>query len=177
MSRYTLEDVRREYDRLDRLCGVDTRGIELKVSKRASKRYGSCRSTHNVPERITITDFILDCEEAFWDVIRHEYAHALVMLRYPRERHGHDAVWKAACREVGCHPSASNRSPEADALARTRAERRINYVISCRTCGHIWQYMRKPKYIRMLETGRPTKARCPYCGGRQFSISTRRKDL
>ena len=28
---HTLEEVRREYDRLDRLVGVDTSGIELKI--------------------------------------------------------------------------------------------------------------------------------------------------
>ncbi len=174
MSLYTLEDVRREYDRLDGLCGVDTRGIELKVSKRASKRYGSCRSTRNVPETIYITDFIFDCEQAFWDVIRHEYAHALVMLRYPREHHGHDAVWKAACREVGCVPCAVSRDPAAEEKAQKKTEKRIHYVITCRSCGHMWQYMRKPKYLSLMEKGRPIFIRCPYCGGGGFDTETRR---
>ena len=30
---YTLEDVRNEYDRLDKMLGIDTSKIELKVSK------------------------------------------------------------------------------------------------------------------------------------------------
>lgn len=41
---HSLEEVRAEYDRLDRLCGVDTSGIELKISKRAVKQLGSFRS-------------------------------------------------------------------------------------------------------------------------------------
>ena len=30
---YTLEDVRKEYDRLDALLGIDTKNVELKISK------------------------------------------------------------------------------------------------------------------------------------------------
>lgn len=40
---HSLEEVRAEYDRLDRLCGLDTSGIELKISKRAVKQLGSFR--------------------------------------------------------------------------------------------------------------------------------------
>lgn len=42
----------------------------------------------------------LECEEQFWDTIRHEYAHALVTLR-DGKLHRHDGVWKSACCEVG----------------------------------------------------------------------------
>ena len=99
---HTLDDVRREYDRLDALCGVDTTQVALRISKRATKRLGSCKYVGNAVESVTISDFVLDAaDEVFYDTIRHEYAHALVKLRFPRERHGHDARWKAACLEVG----------------------------------------------------------------------------
>ena len=38
---HTIQEVRAEYDRLDRLCGVDTSGIEIAISRRSVKRLGS----------------------------------------------------------------------------------------------------------------------------------------
>ena len=94
---YSIEDIRKEYDRLDSLCGVDT----------SRKYYPTC---------IMITDFILTLEEEFWDIIRHEYAHALVTLR-DGIQHGHDNVWKQACLEVGCPPDVHTESEKAFDLA------------------------------------------------------------
>ena len=94
---HSLEEVRAEYDRLDRLFGVDTSGIELKISKRAVKQLGSFRSLRRGGIdglRITLSYLILEDDEQFWDTVRHEYAHAAVYLLHPGERHGHDRVWK-----------------------------------------------------------------------------------
>ena len=40
---HTLEEIRAEYDRLDRLCGVDTSGVEIVLSSRGVRRLGSFR--------------------------------------------------------------------------------------------------------------------------------------
>ena len=37
---HTLEDIRREYDRLDRLCGVDTRSIRLSNPQKSFSAWG-----------------------------------------------------------------------------------------------------------------------------------------
>jgi hypothetical protein len=113
-----LAAIRAEYDRLDARCGVDSRGVELAISARAVKRLGSFRP-RPVP-RITISALLLDDEAAFLDTIRHEYAHALVWLRAPGERHGHDALWRAACREVGCAPRATVAPSETQREAERR---------------------------------------------------------
>ena len=103
---HTLQEVRAEYDRLDRLVGIDTRGIELKISKRAVRQLGSFRSPKRGtgPLRITLSYLILDDDAQFWDTVRHEYAHAAVYLLHPGENHGHDRVWRDMCRLVGCDP-------------------------------------------------------------------------
>ena len=104
---HSLEEVRAEYDRLDRLCGLDTSGIELKISKRAVKQLGSFRSPHRGGIdglRITLSYLILEDDEQFWDTVRHEYAHAAVYLLHPGESHGPDKVWKDMCRRIGCSP-------------------------------------------------------------------------
>ena len=101
---HTLEEVRAEYDRLDRLLGIDTSEIELRVSKRAVRQLGSFR----VPTRgagrmrITLSALIFADDAQFWDTVRHEYAHAAVHLLHPGEKHGHDRVWKQMCAVVGC---------------------------------------------------------------------------
>ena len=38
-----VEKIRAEYDRLDRLLGIDTSGAEIVLSSRSVKRLGSCR--------------------------------------------------------------------------------------------------------------------------------------
>ena len=83
---HSLEEVRAEYDRLDRLCGVDTSRIELKISKRAVKQLGSFRCPRRGGKDglcITLSHLILEDDEQFWDTVRHEYAHAAVYLLNP----------------------------------------------------------------------------------------------
>ena len=140
---FSIEDIRREFDRLQR--GADTRGVRLSVSGRAVKRLGLFRP--GPPMQIVISSFVMEDEAQFWDTIRHEYAHALVHLRRPQERHGHDALWKAAAREVGCSPRATTAP---DAHARDEREKRAKYRLVCRGCGMETFYLREGKIIRLL---------------------------
>ena len=162
---YTLSDVRAEYDRLDTLCGVDSSGIALTVSKRAVKRLG-CFRPGAAPE-ISISAFVLEDDALFLDTIRHEYAHALVWLRHPGERHGHDAVWKSACREIGCSPRATLRAGEAQQNLR---EEKANWLLRCRGCGQETSYLREGKIVRLVRTGRSRRVTCTRCGGHRFEL-------
>ena len=64
--KYSIDDIRREYDRLDKLLGIDTRNITLSVSSRCVRRYGVCRyDKDRMPKEICITDFIMECEDSF----------------------------------------------------------------------------------------------------------------
>ena len=167
---HTLADIRSEYDRLDTLCGVDTSAVALKVSTRASKRLGSCKYVGSMVESVTISDFVMDAaDDVFYDTIRHEYAHALVKLRRPREKHGHDALWKAACREVGCTPErCSDPSLFPDVKAR-RAEA-YHYRLRCLGCGVTWDYKRMTKVLRLVERGASRYCTCPHCKGHRFVV-------
>ena len=122
---HSLEEVRAEYDRLDRLCGIDTSGIELKISKRAVKQLGSFRSPRRGGKdglRITLSYLILEDDEQFWDTVRHEYAHAAVYLLHPGERHGHDKVWKDMCAASGAVLSGSRRRRDRRRRAAARKQ-------------------------------------------------------
>ena len=162
---HDLAEIRAEYDRLDALCGVDTRHIRLEISRRARKRLGCYRETK--PPCISISAFVLEDDGRFWDTVRHEYAHALVAIRRPGERHAHDAVWKAACREVGCTPRATT---QPDAAERERREAEANYRVRCRGCGQESLYYRRGKIVELLERGRGSRVRCTRCGGRKFDL-------
>lgn len=167
---FTLEDVRREYHRLDGICGVDTSQIPVKISKRAIRRRGSCAYSGRGVKEIRLSDFIFnEPADLFYDTVRHEYAHAVVKLRHPTERHVHDAVWKAVCLEVGCNP---NRLTSTPAEVRSQREDKSKYVLTCKHCGVQWKFYRKTKLIKYLLAG-GNKLACTRCGHTDFELVRR----
>lgn len=170
---HTVEEIRAEYDRLDALCGVDTSGIPIVISKRMVKRLGCFRyprAAGGKPPQIAISALLLEADEPFWNTIRHEYAHAAVWLRHPGEDHGHDEVWKAVCREVGCTPKSIAPATE-DQAARRREKAR--YMVHCEGCGRETFYLRKGKVVELLLKGQGRRIRCTACGGNRFHLYTR----
>lgn len=172
---HTLEEVRREYDRLDKLIGIDTRGIELRISKRAVRQLGSFRCPARPgagPMKITLSALILDDDERFWDTARHEYAHAAVYILNPLEKHGHDKVWRDMCRRVGCSPK--RLAPDSGRAAELRQEK-IKYIIRCQRCGKECGYIRRGKAVDMMMSGRRRFLRCSACGSNKLVLLVKDK--
>ncbi|MGN0983181.1 MAG: SprT-like domain-containing protein [Candidatus Limivicinus sp.] len=170
---HTLEEIRAEYDRLDRRCGVDTSGVEIVLSRRGVRRLGSFRYPAKGKRgalRITINASLLNEEEQFWDTVRHEYAHALVYLRSGGVNHGHDRVWKAACREVGC---SEDRLAAQTAESREEMERRAKYKVCCTGCGQESLYFRRGKVVELLLRGGKGQVRCGKCGSNRLKLYVR----
>ena len=171
---WTLEQVRAEYRRLDRLLGIDTSGIPVRFSKRMTRQYGVCTFLKNRPQEIRLADFLRQEDAVFWDTARHEYAHAAAALLTGR-RHGHDAVWKAVCLRIGCAPE---RLSEPCAAARRRAEEYEKgragapvWLVVCRGCGAVSRYRRRGKVVQLLQQHPTTSACvCRQCGGRSFAL-------
>ena len=170
---HSLEEIRKEYDRLDRLCGVDTSRVELKISRRPGRRLGSFRYPlrgGGTPLRISISASVLEQEEQFWDTIRHEYAHAAVYLQHPGERHGHDKVWKDICRELGCSPE---RLAPQNQAQQQRTEESAKYRVHCKGCGRDSYFFREGKVIKALRRGGRGRVRCAFCGSDSFELYVR----
>ena len=168
-----VEEIRAEYDRLDRLLGVDTSGVELVLSDRSVKRLGSCRYPSpdgTKPMRITISSAILSDDAQFWDTVRHEYAHAAVYLLHPGERHAHDAVWREVCRRIGCTPKST--APPVGEAERLRRER-ARYLVKCAACGAETYYLRAGKIVRLMERGGRRRVRCGCCGSNDLALYER----
>ena len=170
---HTIQEVRAEYDRLDRLCGVDTTGIEIVFSARSVKRLGSFRPpvpAKGLPARIMISAALLESDDPFWDTVRHEYAHAAVWLTHPGERHGHDEVWKAVCRRIGCAPkSTAPAGEQSEALRRQRAK----YMVKSHACGAETYYLRAGKIVTLMERGYRKRIRCGRCGSNDLLLYER----
>lgn len=173
---HTIQEIRAEYDRLDELLGVDTKGIQLVLSPRSVKRLGSFRSpAENVPPlfakplQISISVAAMEDDVLFWDTIRHEYAHAVVYLTHPGERHGHDEVWKAVCRRIECTPKSTTAASDEQ---RQEWVATAKYRVHCESCGADSYYHRAGKIVQLLMYGEQKHVRCR-CGSHELSLYVR----
>ena len=118
--------------------------------------------------QIRISDRILNDPELFLDVIRHEYAHAIVHIRHPHRKHVHDDVWKAACIEVGCIPKATRKVSGPDEPVKDRA---YKYLVRCNSCNAESKYKNESKVVKILLGKKRGCVVCRQCGSKSFTVS------
>ncbi len=100
--------IREEMNRLDKISGLDTSNIPVRISSRMTSGWGSCHCC-SVQRKVYIKELVFASRllergtiEHILNVVRHEYAHAYVALTHGRT-HGHDAIWKQAALRFGCN--------------------------------------------------------------------------
>lgn len=109
------------------------------VFDRAKARAGVCRpATQQIGLSLVLT--VLHDESDVRDTVLHEIAHAIVGTR-----HGHDGVWRAKAREIGCSATRClpDDAPRVQAPWQGRCagghevsrHRRPERVMSCRRCS------------------------------------------
>ena len=167
---WTLEEIREEYDRLDRYLGIDTSLIRLSFSKKMRRQHGVCCFRGDRRTEIRLADFLRAEDDAMLDTARHEYAHAAAALLTGR-RHGHDAVWKDICVRIGCKPErlTGTTATEEDTNALRGA------LLSYNACVDKICYLRRGAVVRSIAQGRQD-CRCRRCGGRTFTLERMRAD-
>lgn len=72
------------------------------------------------------------------DTIKHECAHALV-----GSGHGHDEVWKAMCRKIGCSPTSRADESVSGEMDKSGAK----FFAECGSCEQKFHIFRKPKRL------------------------------
>lgn len=173
---HTTDEIRAEFSRLDKLLSIDTSNVEIVFSKRTVKRHGSCQCKRlsngtYAPVKIMIAEFLRNGDDRhFWDTVRHEYAHAAAAILTGKNC-GHNNVWKAVCKKIGC---SGRVYAESTAASRKRAQDAAKYAITCLGCGEVSLYMRKTELIKRLEAGQTPGVMCTVCKGRKFSLKVLR---
>ncbi len=100
--------------------------------------------------------------EHILNVVRHEYAHAYVMLTH-NKKHGHDAVWKRAALRFGCNAKRCEAFDEVD--------KNYRYKVVCRGCGSTSYYRKKVGIVKALEANsKSMEFYCEICKSRSFLL-------
>ncbi len=108
-------------NQLMKLHGLTERGWCFELDN-AKSRFGICRHGRRLISVSQDLSFLND-EPKVKDTILHEIAHALV-----GRGHGHDAVWKAKCVEIGAKPERCYNTDETNTPA-------LRYYAICEGCG------------------------------------------
>ena len=157
-----------EMRRLDKISGLDTRNIPVRISSRMTKGWGSCRYCYE-RRKYQIKELVFakrllerGTMEHILNVVRHEYAHAYVTLTY-NHHHGHDAVWKRVALWFGCNAKRCENFDEVDSV--------YKYKVICRGCGSESRYQRKAGIVKELEVNPDsTRFYCCKCHSHKFIL-------
>ena len=113
------------------------------------------------PTRIEFSKLLLEDthDETIHQVILHECAHYIAWYR-TGERHGHDAMFKQICAEIGC----TNDGAKCDVEELRTAEKHYKYAIYCPNCGFIGGMSRWGSTLENLPY-----CTCKKCGSEELS--------
>lgn len=170
---YNLQDIANEYRRLDQILNVDTSNIDL-VHFTGVSQCGYCSVCGEKSIKIGINDLVFECpENEFYNVIRHEYAHAVDAIKY--KNRGHSKTWEQICKIVGCIPSTHiPKNSELQKKFEQYNMQTAKYKITCSHCGEVYYYQRKSSIVNAYYAG--AKLKCPVCH-KKFSINTNKENI
>jgi len=160
--------IRNEMNRLDKISGLDTSNIPIRISSRMTKGWGKCSYRYTDKKyyikELAFAARLLECgtKEHILNVVRHEYAHAYVTLTH-NKTHGHDAIWKQAARRFGCNAKRCDAFDEVNDTYR--------FKVTCRRRGAVSYYQKRTNVVKKLER-EPDSAQffCKKCRGRSFLL-------
>lgn len=127
------------------------RDFPVRLNNRFSRVYGAVR-LHNrkIYAMEFSTNFVAQApDDIMRETVLHECAHVIVDLRYPNESHNHDAIFNAACVELGINGGA-----KTDFIIKRK------YNVYCPNCGLVASYGKKSKMVSYVQEGRCVCRKC-----------------
>lgn len=109
------------------------------------------------PEKIEFSKQFLETstDESVRQVIMHEFAHWAVLVETGKV-HGHDAIFKAMCRKIGCEADR----PQTKVERTVSDDRLFKYTVKCKDCDNKMHYNRAGQTVK-----HPDWFECGKCGG------------
>ena len=114
------------------------------------------------PEKIEFSRQFLETstDESVRQVIMHEFAHWAVLVE-TGQPHGHDAVFKAMCRRIGCQADR----PQTKVERTVSNDKLFKYIVKCKDCDNEMHYNRAGKVVK-----HPDLYECGKCGGSSLEV-------
>jgi predicted SprT family Zn-dependent metalloprotease len=158
---YALQEIEQYLNELAANIGL-TFNTPVKINGRLTKTLGRVRSNPTPfgmyePECVEFSKRFLETstDESVRQVIMHEFAHWAVLIE-TGEVHGHDTVFKAMCRKIGCQADR----PQAKIERIVSEDKVFKYIVKCEDCGSEMYYDRAGKVVK-----HPDWYECGKCGG------------
>ena len=173
---FTENDIRHEMQRLDVQAGIDTSKIPIRISTRMTSTWGKC--VYNLSKG-KVKEFVFGDRllryatyEHLVEVVRHEYAHAFVFIKYGK-RDAHGSRWRYWAQKFGCSGSRCNSFSE---VLEAQADLVSRYKVTCASCGAVYRYQRRTNIVKALENDPYcTNYRCGKCKGDHFFLHSNTK--
>lgn len=158
---WTVQEIEKYMSELAANIGLEF-GTPVKINGRLTRTLGRVTAEPTAfdvyePRVIEFSKQFLETstDESVRQTIMHEFAHWAVIIE-TGETHGHDAVFKAMCRKIGCSADRSRTKVE-----RTVSDDKIfKYTVKCDGCGNEMHYNRAGKVVK-----HPDLYECGNCGG------------
>lgn len=127
------------------------RDFPVRLNNRFSRVYGAVRLRNRKIYAMEFSsNFVAQApDDIMRETVLHECAHVIVDLRYPNESHNHDAIFNAACVELGINGGA-----KTDFIIKRK------YNVYCPNCGLVASYGKKSKMVSYVQEGRCVCRKC-----------------
>jgi len=163
---WTIEQVKDELNRLCAADGLPELTIPVRANARLTRTLGRVRYMGDtcLPLDIEFAQRLLD-NGTFYDVtnvIKHEYVH-YYLLCTTGVNHGHDALFKRKCAEIGCEFNTTQGALEYE---KNEGPAQYKYEVWCDGCESlVATYSRMCKTLKNLQY-----CKCGNCGSKELRL-------
>lgn len=172
-NRYTVERISELVDEILHSEGY-TRYFPVKISKRMTTTLGWVKSIRSLGTasimEMKFSAELLDkgTDEHVLDIIKHECAHAILIMRDPHTDHGHDAEFVRECNRLQCK-STGRHIAYRELMEQDTEEKPPRYQVYCKHCNTLVlsRYNYSTKVDDLLH-GR--RYHCNGCGLKDFEL-------